>query len=278
MSELEDFLASGKQPPADPGAAPGASTPAPAPKPQPTPPPAPAPKPEPAKQPEPAAAQAPDPDEDIGDDGSMISPSAFHKARTDWKGKVVAAETEARLLREQLEAARKPAAAPAPPPPPPFAEPVDPARDPVGYHNRVQSVLLNDRLNMSEMLEREKHTPEAFEAAVTEFQEAAKRDPSLFGKLHAQRHPYGWLMKEIEKLRMTRDVGDDPAAYRAKLIAEERAKWEAELANGATPPVSPAAGLPPSLATTRSAAPRGTNGFSGPPSLDDVFKREAKRH
>ena len=40
-------------------------------------------------------------------------------------------------------------------------------------------------------------------AAVTEFQEAAAATAGLFGKLHAQRHPHGWLMKEVEKLMAT---------------------------------------------------------------------------
>jgi hypothetical protein len=272
MSELDAFLTTGTQPP-DPGAAAPAPAQAPA---EPTPA-APAAKPEAAKA-EPAKAAPdpppPDPDEDIGHDGAPIAASTFYKARTDWKGKVVEAQTEARILREQVEAFKKQQAAPPAPPqqqqPPP--EPLDPVRDPVGYHNRLQSVLLNDRLNLSEMLEREKHPPEAFEAAVVEFQEAAKLQPDLYAKLHSQRHPYGWLMKEVEKLRVTRELGDDPAAYKAKL----RAEWEAEQGNGAAP-VSPAAGLPPSLATTRSAAPRSANAFSGPPALDDIFRREPKR-
>ena len=136
----------------------------------------------------------------------MIPASTFHKARTDWKGKVVAAETEARLLREQLEAAKKQPVAAAPPQQPPrLPEPVDPARDPVGYHNRVQSVLLNDRLNMSEMLERVKHTPEAFEAAVTEFQEAcqATQPEAVPENSTPSEHPYGWLMKEVGEVAAT---------------------------------------------------------------------------
>jgi len=275
MSELDAFLDTGKQP-----AAPTDAAPAPAPAADPTPA-APAAKAEAEKagKAEKAEPPPPDPDEDIGHDGTPISQLAFHKARTDWKTKTVAAETEARLLREQVEAFKKQSAQPPqqqqpqyqPPP-----EPLDPVRDPVGYHNRLQSVLLNDRLNLSEMLEREKHAPEAFEAAVAEFQAVAAQQPELYSKLHAQRHPYGWLMKEIEKLRLTRELGDDPAAFRAKIAAEERAKWEQEQGNGA-PPVSPAAGLPPSLATTRSAAPRSANAFSGPPALDDIFRREPKR-
>ena len=280
MSELDAFLTAGTQPPGAGDAAP--------------PPPATEPagggsngKEPPATtqaaEPAPEAAKAapepqPDPEDEVGHDGSMIPAATFHKLRTDWKAKTVAAETEARLLREQLEAAKKQPVAAAPPQQPPrLPEPVDPARDPVGYHNRVQSVLLNDRLNMSEMLEREKHTPEAFEAAVTEFQEAARQQPELFGKLHAQRHPYGWLMKEVEKLRLQRDMGDDPAAFRARIAAEERAKVETEMRNGGGITVSPAAGLPPSLANTRSAAPRSTNGFSGPPSLEDLLRREPRR-
>ena len=45
----------------------------------------------------------------------MIPAATFHKLRTDWKAKTVAAETEARLLREQLEAAKKQPVAAAPP-------------------------------------------------------------------------------------------------------------------------------------------------------------------
>jgi hypothetical protein len=280
MSELDAFLTTGTQPP-DPGApAPAAPATEPAgggPSGKEAPPATTKtaePAPEAAKQqPEPQ----PDPEDEVGHDGGMIPASTFHKARTDWKGKVVAAETEARLLREQLEAAKKPTSPAAPQAPLPAAVPLDPVRDPVGYHNRLQSVLLNDRLNISEMLERDKHTPEAFESAVTEFQEAAKQQPDLYAKLHAQRHPYGWLMKEVEKLRVQRDMGDDPAAFRARIAAEERAKVEAEMRNGGAPPVSPAAGLPPSLANTRSAAPRSTNGFSGPPSLEDLLRREPRR-
>jgi len=272
MSELDAFLDTGKQPAAPTDAAPAPAPAAPPPE-------APAAKPDTAKAEAPKAEPpAPDPDEDIGHDGGMIPASTFHKARTDWKTKTVEAQTEARILREQVEAFKKQSAAPpqqAPqyqPPP----EPLDPVRDPVGYHNRLQSVLLNDRLNLSEMLEREKHPPEAFEAAVQEFQAAAAQQPELYSKLHAQRHPYGWLMKEVEKLRLTRELGDDPAAYKARLIAEERAKWEQEQGNGA-PPVSPAAGLPPSLATTRSAAPRSSGAFSGPPALEDIFARPKRR-
>jgi hypothetical protein len=272
MSELDSFLSSGTQPPDPSAPAPAPTPPAP---PTPTPPAAkaepakPEAKAEPAKAPEPE----PEPDEEVGHEG-MIPASTFHKARTDWKAKTVEAQTQAKMLREQIEAFQKQQAAP-PPPPPAYQPPVvlDPARDPVGYHNRLQEVLLNDRLNISELMEKEKHPPEVFDAAVNEFKEMAQKDPALFQKLHQQMHPYGWLMKEVQRLRLQREVGDDPEGYKARL----RAEWEAEQQRTAEAPISPAAGLPPSLATTRSAAPRSTNGFSGPPPLDDIFRREPKR-
>jgi hypothetical protein len=70
---------------------------------------------------------------------------------------------------------------------------------------------------------------------------------------------------------VVREVGDDPNAYEAKL----RAKWEAERGQPEAPPrVSPAAGMQPSLAGQRSVAARTAPGFSGPPSLEDIFARK----
>ena len=63
---------------------------------------------------------------------------------------------------------------------------------------------------------------------MAEFRNLANADPTLFGKLYSQPHPYAWLTREVDRLRLVRDVGDDPAAYREKILAEERAKWEAE--------------------------------------------------
>jgi hypothetical protein len=60
------------------------------------------------------------------------------------------------------------------------------------------------------------------------------------------------------------------------VIAEERAKWEAEAlgqpGNGAARP-SPVAGMAPSLANVRSVAGRTTSTFTGPPSMDDILRR-----
>ena len=247
-----------------------------------------APKPEAdTKAPPEATAKAPEPAEDepqphTGSDNRTVPFSALEKVRNDWKSKYAAEQARAELLAKQLEEARKP---PAPvqqqAPPPQYIPPPDPAQDPQGYHQRVQGVILNERLNTSEMLLREKVGDEAVDALITDFQQAAQADPSLYGKLYAQTRPYQWAAKEVEAMRLRRDIGDDPAAYRARIEAEARAKWEAEAgqqpngANGHAP--SPAAGLPPSLASARSVAGRTASPFTGPPPLEALFPGHNRR-
>jgi hypothetical protein len=88
--------------------------------------------------------------------------------------------------------------------------------------------------------------------------------------LYSQTNPYAWMTREVDRLRHLREVGDDPSAYRARIEAEARAKWEAEAA-AKPPPVSPAAGMQPSLATARSVAGRTASTWTGEPSLEEVL-------
>ena len=92
------------------------------------------------------------------------------------------------------------------------------------------ATLLNERLNNSEMMLREKIGDEKLGEYVEEFRQMAQADPTLFGKLYSQPHPYNWMTREVDRLRLVRDVGSDPAAYRDKILAEGRAQWEAEKA------------------------------------------------
>ena len=66
-----------------------------------------------------------------------------------------------------------------------------------------------------------------------------------------------------------RDVGDDPAAYREKILAEGRAQWEQEAKPAPAP--SPAAGMQPVLGTARCVAGRTAGAWTGEPSLEDVL-------
>ena len=271
-SQLDAFLSSGAQPEATETPAPQESKAAPEAAPE---------KSAPVKA-DKADKAAPEPDDDA-DPGepnpneAIVPRSAYEKERArrqDWKSRAVAVETEMALLKQQLEEAKK-----APPPqaaPPAMLEPIDPARDPEGYTRRVRGVVLNERLNTSEMMALDKHGKEVIDAETEYFQRRTQADPRLWNELYSKPHPYQWMIDNNATARLHEEIGTDPAAYRAKIIAEEKAKWETENGAGGQR-VSPAAGLPPSLANARSAAPRGTNGFSGPPSLSDILARPARR-
>jgi hypothetical protein len=271
-SELDTFLASGSEPAPVPEA-----EPAPAAVPEIKAPPGD------SKPAAPAAKAPPEPEEDEepapARDGEAVVPRRAledeRSKRQNWVERAAKAEAERDMLNKQLEEARR--ATQAPPPPPQYqASGPDPSTDPVGFvqwrSREDAKERLNERLNLSELLLRKEVGDEKVDAAIHDFQEAAKQNQSLFHKLYAQPDPYGWAFKEVEKLRVMNEIGDDPAAYKAKLLAEvEAERIGAGNGNGAAHPVSPAAGLPPSLATARSVAGRSSPAWTGPPSLDQLF-------
>jgi hypothetical protein len=267
-SQLDAFLSSGAQPEATETPAPEPSKAAPEAAPE---------KSAPVKA-DKADKAAPEPDDDA-DPGepapheAIVPRSAYQKERErrqNWVERAGRAEAERDALAKQLEEARKPS--PPAATPPAMLEPIDPARDPEGYTRRMRGVVLNERLNTSEMLALEKHGKETIDSETEYFQRRTQADPRLWNELYSKPHPYQWMIDNNATARLHEEIGTDPAAYEAKI----RAKIEAER-GAAPPPVSPAAGLPPSLASARSAAPRGTNGFAGPPSLADILTRPARR-
>jgi hypothetical protein len=195
------------------------------------------------------------------------------RKRQDWKARAVEAETKHKDLQRQFEDAQRRATAPPPQQQAPPQPPPDPATNPQGWAQHVvqqqQAALLNERLNNSEMMLSDKIGAEKLSEYVNEFRQMANADPTLFGKLYSQPHPYAWLTREVDRLRLVRDVGDDPQAFRAKIEAEARARWEQEAK--AQPAPSPAAGMQPSLGTARSVAGRTAGAWTGEPSLDDVL-------
>jgi hypothetical protein len=256
---------------------------APEPEPQQAPPAEPAPKPEAPEAPPAAPAPKPEDDDAEPPEASPGEPVVPRRALEDERHKrqsyvaqAAKFEAERDMLAKQLEELKK---APAPPvqlQPQPQYQPIDPAQDPQGYHARIQGVLLNERLNMSEMMLRKELGAEKVDAAIAEFKQHAAADPRLYTQLYQQTDPYGWMAGEVERLGLIRRVTTDPAGYEAEL----RAKWEAE-ANGTAPAprVSPAAKLPPSLANVRSALPRSSSAYTGPQSLDDILgQRATTRH
>jgi hypothetical protein len=285
---LDSFLATGAQE----GAAQPAQEPVQAPEPAA----APEPQAEPQKpseaKPEATAAKEPEPepeDEALqhvqGGDNRTVPFSALEKVRNDWKSKAAAEKARADLALKQLEEfqQRQQAPAPQPAPAPQFQLPPmpDPQTDLYGYLRYQEVVrkreLLNERLNLSEAFITDKIGEDKLREYVAEFKQHADKDQSLWGKLYNQPNPYGWMAREIDRLRQRAEIGDDPAAFRTRLEAELRAKWEAEAmqpqtGSGGVRPSS-VAGMAPSLANARSVAGRSQPTWTGAPSMDDILRR-----
>ena len=217
-SQLDAFLSSGAQPEA---------TDTPAPEPSKAAPEAASTKASPAAK-EPAKA-APEPEDDAepGDPepGQPIVPRTAYeqerKRRQDWKSRADKAETERDMLAKQLEAAKAPPPASTPPPPP---EPIDPVKDPEGYTRRMRGVVLNERLNTSEMLALEKHGKETIDAETAYFQKRTQADPRLWNELYSKPHPYQWMIDNNATARLHGEIGTDPAAYRGMIAAKNESK------------------------------------------------------
>lgn len=113
-----------------------------------------------------------------------------------------------------------------------------------------------------------------FDEVVAEFVQHAQRDPGLHNAVLNHPNPAAFAYQQGQRIRFLNEVGNDPAAYKAKL----REEVMAEMGQGQQPAVaqqssSPALAPPKSLAATTSAQPRNNKGqfASGPASLDDIL-------
>ena len=173
-----------------------------------------------------AVPTPPEPDDDPepgeAEPGQPVVPRRAYETerqkRQNWVERASKAETERDILAKQLEEARK-----APPPaaaPPQALEPIDPARDPEGYTRRMRGVVLNERLNTSEMLALEKHGKEAIDAETEYFKKRTEADPRLWNELYAKPHPYQWMIDSNATARLHDEIGTDPAAYGSEAARE----------------------------------------------------------
>ena len=90
----------------------------------------------------------------------------------------------------------------------------------------MRGVVLNERLNTSEMMALDKHGKEAIDRETEYFKKRGEAEPRLWAELYSQPHPYQWMIDNNATARLHEEIGTDPAAYEARL----RAKWEAERA------------------------------------------------
>jgi hypothetical protein len=200
--------------------------------------------------------------------------------RNDYKGERDRLAGEMAALKAELEAARKAAATPPAPAPQQAVERVQPRpipnmiEDPAGYHDYMEQKLFNQALNFSELMLRQKVGDDAaVDAAVAKFKELAKDNKPLQQELRDHQDPYKFAYDYVKKTQAMAEIGD-PAAYRAKLEADIRAKIEAEYAGTVSQqPAAPRVTLPQSLGTARSAAPRSAQVLNIPEDFSDILRR-----
>jgi len=131
----------------------------------------------------------------------------------------------------------------------PQPQPIDPVVEPerafAALQNQMHHMAIHTRANTSEMIVRQQLGNEVVDKAVE-----AARQAQLGEHFLTRPNPYGELIEWYRGQQVAREVGPDPAAYRAKVRAEERAAVLAELKAGAQPPRN----LPPSLSQAANAA------------------------
>lgn len=186
---------------------------------------------------------------------------AERNQRQDWKEKAVRFEEQLKAVQTQMEQLRN--------------QPAQQPQQQIEITPEMQR--LSDKLDMSEMIAREKYPDldEKFEL----FKAEVAKNPALHAEALKQKHPYDWIYKQSVKLQALAEIGDDPTAYQQKLRDQIKAELEAAQNQTAeTQTQQPAApnaalNLPKSLATARSAGPRSAPTWTGPTPLDNILKR-----
>lgn len=197
-------------------------------------------EPAPPAAPENTGEQAASPPEAPKSEAHMVPISAI----LDEREKRQIAQREAEDLRRKVAEYEANNAAPQPP---------DPEQDPRGFaahqQAQVQHLLWNERLNMSEAMARSAHGDDIVDAARDAYMTAMKNSPAMQAELQRQANPYGYVVQWHKRQQVLADVGDDPEAFRQKVISDYLASNPAAAA--AQP--APKPNLPPSMAAAPSA-------------------------
>jgi len=157
-------------------------------------------------------------------------------------------------------------------PPQPQDAPPDPWIDPQGafeYQQRqFQQQLYETRLFTSEEIVRAQ-VPD-YDDLVSVFIQEAKSVPGLQRQLVSHPFPAKFVVDVARKIKLIKEVGSDPEAYKKRVIEEWQASQAGETLQSQQQPQK--VSVPKSLAGTPSAPARDAKGrFQGPASLDEIL-------
>lgn len=173
-------------------------------------------------------------------------------------------EAEQRLKQYEQQLAQRREQAP---PPDWYAEPERAAQ---AMQQQVQFTIVQNKVALSQDLAREQYAD--YDAMEQVFTEAANQQPHLWQQLYQHPNPAKFAYQQAKKIKAMQDIGDDPEAFRQRVIAE----YQASLGQGQSMPPQPQAKprpqLPTSLARTVSTQPRDERGkFAGRAELSDIL-------
>lgn len=159
----------------------------------------------------------------------------------------------------------------------------DPWSDPEGYaayqRELQEQMLFETRVTLGQDMMR-LNNPDYDEVEAV-FAEEAQQNPYLIEQLRRAHNPAKYAYEQGKRLKLMREIGTDPDAYRKRIEEELRAKLAAEMPQtspsaAAAPAPAPKKAPPPptSLAGVPSAAPRDASKvkWDGPTPLDDILR------
>lgn len=143
-------------------------------------------------------------------------------------------------LREKLRLATQPPAAP----PPPAPEPPDRYDDPDGYEayqrSQTQTLILSNKLDMSEDMARSRHTEEVVDAAKDWAKTRFAASPAYAQELFSHRNPYEKLVQDYRRDQVVSGLKDeDLSEFNAWRAARAQAQAAPAAATPPAPPTPP---------------------------------------
>lgn len=135
--------------------------------------------------------------------------------------------------------------------------------------------IYETRVEMSQALMRSQH--QDYDDIEAIFADEMARDPQLEAQLLAQSMPAKFAYDVGKRIKLNREMGNDPDAYIQRKIAEALAA-NAQQQTAPTVPMVPTVptasrpASPQSLARVPSVAPRSQPSFTGPPPLEQLYK------
>jgi len=112
------------------------------------------------------------------------------------------------------------------------------------------------------------------EQAFLDAMRSRKLDPADYHKVANSPNRYAAAVQWHQRQLAQAEIGEDPAAYKARLEAELREKITAELQQGEGQQAQQRqATMPSNFATARNVGSRAGPAWSGPASIQDIFKR-----